>query len=75
MFKGPKGPVSGRTPRTIAEAHASPSEFPPEKPYHYQGGYPITAETPKSEYRPVNIPAPVQSTPANTLAAPFNLKK
>ncbi len=75
MYHGPKGPVSGRTPRTIAEANTSPSEFPADKPYHYQGGYPITAETPKSEYKPQAIPALVQSTPANAAAAPFTIKK
>lgn len=74
MYHGPKGPVSGRTPRTIAEANTSPSEFPADKPYHYQGGYPITPETPKSEYKPANIPAPVQSSNPHAGSAPFALK-
>lgn len=73
MFKGPKGPVSGRTPRTQAEKYADPASFPAEPAYSTQGGHPITPGMPQTLYKGSPHQEPVQSSSPHQGAAPFTL--
>lgn len=72
MFKGPSGPVSGRTRRTQAEdIGTNPEGFKDGPPYDYTAGHPITRQQPSQQYEdksasvtpkpgkgPLDIPAP-----------------
>ncbi len=70
MFKGPVGPNSGRTPRSIAEEQGTnPSGFKEGPPYDYAAGHPITKNMPSQapketelkpggDAKPMEIPAP-----------------
>lgn len=53
MYKGIKGPVSGRTSRTRAEEIGTdPSGFTDQGPgYFSQGGHPITSKLPAQPYK------------------------
>lgn len=58
MYKGPVGPVSGRTPRSQAEKMGTdPSGFKEGPAYDAKGGHPVTAEQPKQEYKPAALKA------------------
>lgn len=68
MFKGPKGPVSGQTPRTIAEKVNDSGNFTEGPAYDAQTGLPSSIPTggkykaldlkPNTSAKPMDIPAP-----------------
>jgi len=71
MFKGPVGPQSGQTPRTIAEKKGTdPAGFVEGPAYDVKGGHPITKQMPEQTYKAQTMKAPVGGTPME-IPAPF----
>lgn len=75
MFKGPKGPVSGRTPRTRAEEMNDPQNFKDGPAYDFVDGHPITKEAPLQPYVEKALPAPAPRGPVSDHEAPFTIKR
>lgn len=73
MFKGPTGPVSGQTGRTIAEQKNDAKNFEEGPKYDYVSGTPITKDTPKQQYRAATMPAKSGSG-GSEIEAPFTIK-
>ena len=75
MFKGPVGPQSGRTPRSIAEEKNNPASFQSENdpPYDATQGTPITKDMPKQAYHEAPMKQAGSGTPVNP-ATPFTIK-
>jgi len=75
MFKGPVGPQSGQTPRSIAEKQNSSAGFQSENdpPYDPAHGHPITKDMPKQEYREPPMKQAGSGTPVE-IPAPFTIK-
>lgn len=71
MFKGPTGPVSGRTSRSVAEAKNDAENFKEGPKYDIPGGHQITAGTPKSEYKELPMPEKAPEGPVSDKKAPF----
>lgn len=73
MFKGPVGPVSGRTPRSQAEAIGTDSSGFKEGPaYDVAGGHPITKQMPKQAFKAQELKSPSGGAPME-IPAPFTL--
>lgn len=78
MFKGPKGPVSGRTPRTQAEKIGTErSGFEVlDANYNAQGGHPTGKGMPTGTYKHTGEDTkPKESGGANFDPSPFTTKK
>lgn len=75
MFHGLKGPQSGRTSRTQAEAIGTdPEGFKEDPPYDMQGGHPVTKDLPKGEYKEAEMKEAGGAKPLD-VAVPFTLTK
>lgn len=75
MFKGPTGPQSGQTSRSIAEQKNDARNFTadPEGGYFPQGGHPVTKDLPKQEYKEAEMTGGGNAKPLDT-AVPFTIK-
>lgn len=75
MFKGPVGPQSGQTSRSIAEGKNAPAGFQGENdpPYDATQGTPITKQTPKQAYHEAAM-KPAGGGKPSEIATPFTIK-
>lgn len=74
MFKGPVGPVSGRTPRSQAEKIGTDASGFVEGPaYDVTAGHPKGNGMPSGKYEADKMKAPAGGSPASNTKAPFNI--
>lgn len=74
MFKGPVGPVSGRTPRSQAEKIGTdPSGFEDGPAYDITAGHPTGKGMPTGEYKDAKMKVPAGGEPVSDGKAPFTI--
>jgi hypothetical protein len=75
MFKGPVGPQSGQTPRSIAEEKNSSAGFQSENdpPYDPTQGTPINKQIPRQAYHEAPLKPAGGGKPVE-IATPFTIK-
>ncbi len=76
MFKGPVGPQSGQTGRSIAEKQNNAAGFQSENdpPYDATQGTPITKAIPKQAYHEAPLKPGGGGKPAE-ISTPFTIKE
>lgn len=74
MFKGPVGPQSGQTPRTIAEKKNEAGNFTEGPGYDATKGLPTALPGAAGQYKSQEL-KPVSTKPTEMLPAPFTIKQ